>query len=224
MQWRGRNLMMSVVAVATLAIGLFFLVQKGSATPADARSATTDWPADPAGQEAEFWKIIEATSPANRGGERQLAELRSRLMKLSTADLQTFIRVNDRLMARSYSWDLWGAAYVVQGGASDDAFEDFRKWLISNGKNVFEQVSADPDSLAGVIPAGYEGDATFEEFSYLFADIWTERTGKPITDLPKEKGSLYPSEPDGEAFAEDPEQLAARYPKLWSRFGDEPLQ
>lgn len=212
------------VVVVILAVGLFFLVQNGRAKPADALSSATHWPADRAGQETEFWKIIDATNPTTRGGERQLAELRARLGALSTADLETFIRVNDRLMAETYGWDLWGAAYVAQGGASDDAFEDFRKWLISSGRNAFEQVSADPDSLADIIPADYEGDATFEEFSYLFADIWTERTGKPIAELPKEKESLYPSEPKGEPFAEDPEQLAARYPKLWARFGEEPLQ
>lgn len=211
-------------AAVVLAVGLFLLVQHGRATPPDAVAAPTHWPTDRAAQEVEFWKIIEATSPANRGEDRQLAELRILLDGLSTADLESFIRVNDRLMARSYTWDLWGAAYVAQGGASDDAFEDFRKWLISNGRDVFERVSADPDSLADVIPADYEGDATFEEFSYLFADIWTARTGKPITDLPKEKESLYPAEPVGEPFAEDPERSAARYPKLWSRFGKEPLR
>lgn len=218
------NLGILAVVVAMLAAGLFFFVQNGRAKPADAPSLAVQWPADRVGQEAEFWKIVEATNPPTRGGERQLTELRTRLGALSTADLETFIRVNDRLMARTYRWDLWGAAYVVQGGASDDAFEDFRKWLISNGKNAFEQVTADPDSLVDIIPANYEGDATFEEFSYLFADIWTERTGKPITELPKEKESLYPSEPKGEPFAEDSEHLAARYPKLWARFGEEPLQ
>jgi len=212
------------VVIAILAIGLFFLLQNGRAASAQSPSIATHWPADRAGQEVEFWNIIEATSPASRGDDRQLDELRNRLDRLSTDDLEKFIRVYDHLMAQTYRWDLWGAAYVVQGGASDDAFEDFRKWLISQGKSRFEQVAGDPDSLADVIPNGYEGSATFEEFSYLFADIWTERTGKPITDLPKEKESLYPSEPVGEPFAEDPEQLAERYPKLWRRFGEEPLQ
>lgn len=225
MQWRRRmNLGILAVVAAILVVGLFFAVQNGRARSLDVPSTSTNWSGDSAGQEAEFWSVIEATNPAHRGDQRQLAELRRRLDTLSTPDLESFIRVNDRLMAQSYNWDLWGAAYVAQGGASDDAFEDFRKWLISNGKSVFEQVSADPDSLADIIPAGYEGDASFEEFSYLFADIWTERTGKPITDLPKEKGSLYPSEPNGEPFVEDPEQLSARYPKLWARFGEDPLQ
>ncbi len=226
MMQRGRSLGLGffVVLVAIAAFGLFFVGQGGRTPPARAAMAAASWPADQAGQEAEFWKIIDATTPANRGGESQLPELKDRLMQLPIDDLEKFIRVYDRLMARTYSWDLWGAAYVVQGGASDDAFEDFRKWLISQGRTDFERVSHDPDSLADALPMGHEGDATFEEFSHLFADIWTERTGKPLTALPKDKDALYPPEPVGAPFSEDPKQLAARYPKLWLRFGEEPLQ
>jgi hypothetical protein len=212
------------VLVAIVAFGLFLLGQGGRTPPATTPQPSLPGPADQAGQEAEFWKIIDATTPASRGGERQLTELKGRLMQLPIDDLEKFIRVYDRLMARTYRWDLWGAAYVAQGGASDDAFEDFRKWLISQGRTGFERVSNDPDSLADAVPVGYEGDATFEEFSYLFADIWTERTGKPLTALPKDKDALYPPEPAGAPFSEDPKELAARYPKLWRRFGEEPLQ
>lgn len=51
-------------------------------------------------------------------------------------------------MIRSYRWDLWGAAYVAKGGASDDGFEYFQRWLISRGRTDFERVLADPDALA----------------------------------------------------------------------------
>jgi Protein of unknown function (DUF4240) len=47
--------------------------------------------------------------------------------------------------------DLWGAAYTINGGASDDGFYYFRCWLIGMGKDIYEAAVADPDSLADVV-------------------------------------------------------------------------
>ncbi|MGW0580202.1 DUF4240 domain-containing protein [Streptomyces sp. NPDC002920] len=52
------------------------------------------------------------------------------------------------LMAASYQAPLWAAAYVINGGCSDDGFDYFRGWLIAQGRTAFEQVIADADQLA----------------------------------------------------------------------------
>jgi hypothetical protein len=41
------------------------------------------------------------------------------------------------LMAESYTNPLWAAAYVINGGCSDDGFDYFRGWLIAQGREVF---------------------------------------------------------------------------------------
>jgi hypothetical protein len=51
-------------------------------------------------------------------------------------------------MAESYRWDLWGAAYLINGGCSDDGFDYFRGWLLSQGRAIWQATLADPDSLA----------------------------------------------------------------------------
>jgi hypothetical protein len=66
------------------------------------------------------------------------------------------------LMADSYRCDLWAAAYLINGGASDDGFEYFRGRLIAEGREVFERAVADPDSLADV-PAVRTAAAEEEE-------------------------------------------------------------
>ncbi|WP_420853154.1 DUF4240 domain-containing protein [Sphingosinicella microcystinivorans] len=53
----------------------------------------------------------------------------------------------------SYSLDLWGAAYLSNGGASGDGLEYFRCRLISQGRRVLEVVSVNPDSLAEMLAA-----------------------------------------------------------------------
>ena len=47
-----------------------------------------------------------------------------------------------------YSWDLWGAAYLLMGGCSDDCFTDFRSWIVAQGQAYFEAVRSDPQALA----------------------------------------------------------------------------
>ena len=84
-----------------------------------------------------FWDIIERTRSSDGDQDRQRAALAEELSKLSPAEIEAFGAIFDLQLAETYSWDLWGAAYVVMGGASDDSFEYFRVWLISRGRDVF---------------------------------------------------------------------------------------
>ncbi|GII29124.1 DUF4240 domain-containing protein [Planotetraspora mira] len=65
------------------------------------------------------------------------------------------------LLTASYRADLWAAAYVINGGASDDGFDYFRGWLVAQGEAAYGQAIEDPDSLAGlpaVLSAHAQGD------------------------------------------------------------------
>jgi uncharacterized protein DUF4240 len=64
----------------------------------------------------------------------------------------------DRLLAESYRWDLWAAAYLINGGCSDDGFDYFRGWLVAQGRASWEAALADPDSLADLVADADLGD------------------------------------------------------------------
>lgn len=101
--------------------------------------------------EAQFWTIIEAGgSKAPADPERQLAAARKRLAKLSSEEIRDFHRFFNQKVADAYTWDLWGAGYLINGGCSDDGFHYFRAWVISRGRAVYEAAVANPDSLAGL--------------------------------------------------------------------------
>jgi hypothetical protein len=171
-----------------------------------------------------FWTLIGTTTAFESDPERQLAALHAALAKLSIDEIEAYESVFDAMMKRSYAWDLWGAAYVVHGGASDDGFEYFRCWLISKGQGVFEKVIADPDSLADMLAPKIEGVLEFEEFAYVARDVWGEKAGRPGREMPNAAWMAYPGrEPSGTRFEEDAADLAKRYPKLWRRFGTNPL-
>ena len=69
--------------------------------------------------------------------------MRHVLRELSAAEIEAFERAFHEQQRHAYSWDLWGAAYIMNGGASDDGFEYFQRWLISKGRTVFEAAVAD---------------------------------------------------------------------------------
>lgn len=169
--------------------------------------------------EARFWAIV-ATSASGQDLDKQTVSLRNALDALTPAELEGYQRVYDRLMRRSYSWDLWGAAFVANGGASDDGFDYFCRWLISRGEATFAKVSANPDSLADVLGGAPGGELEFEAFGYIAPELWARKTGRRPAEMPMAEGKESP-EPSGTPFSEDPAALKARYPKLAARFGVE---
>src|SRR5688500_10457718 len=113
--------------------GAIFAAIAALSPSAQARAAGADAVAAMSGEDQadRFWEIIERTRAQDDDQERQMAALASELSRLPPAEIEAFGGVFDRLLIESYSWDLWGAAHVIMGAASDDGFEYFRTWLIS---------------------------------------------------------------------------------------------
>ena len=119
-------------------------------------------------------------------------------------------RLFNRLMDDAYSWDPWGAAYLINGGCSDDGFAYFRSWLISRGRVTHEAVVRDPDSLADLVDAGRD-DYEFEDLWGLALDVYGERTGGEPPSI--EGGGRV--EPEGRRWDfDDDEQVSRRLPRL----------
>jgi hypothetical protein len=172
-----------------------------------------------------FWVLIERTLPFQAKSfevtRRQTAALQSALAALSPQEIEAFEVAFSEQLARSYSWDLWGAYYVANGGASDDAFEYFRRWLISKGRRVFEQVLSDPDSLADLITDETSDVLEYEEFAYVARETWAKKTCRSADDFACGDFPHYPDNgPTGTPFKDDKTHLSKRYPKLWKRFGE----
>lgn len=163
--------------------------------------------------EQQFWATIERTTEHQTDPDRQVAALEAELNRLSAEQIVAFEEQFQDKMARAYRWDLWGAAYVANGGASDDGFDNFRRWLISRGQETYETVLANPDDLADMLADPADGTLEFEKFGNVATWVWGDKTGKDPYDIPVNPGTG--EEPAGEEFDEDPEWLKAHYPRLW---------
>jgi hypothetical protein len=168
-----------------------------------------------------FWKIIESSrhgmEPDSADGnmERQLDVLRRHLLELPPGEIVAFRDHLLECMHAAFQWDLWGAAYIIGDGCSDDGFTDFRGWLISMGKGIFERALADAESLVDVADAPGVEDVFFEEFLNVPAHAYEEVTGR---DIPEYTGH-FPSEPAGKRWSEEGGELKRRFPRLWKKYG-----
>lgn len=168
--------------------------------------------------ETEFWEIVDSTREAAGDDPVEHADvLFERLLGFDPDYVRDFARHFEVRYNRTYRWDLWGAAWVLLRGASDDAFDNFRCWLIGQGRKVYEGALHDPDALAGLLDdfdEEIDGDA--EDFGYAADDAYEQLTGGPVPDLGMPDP---PPEPEGEALdLEDDTALAKRFPRLWERF------
>ena len=158
-----------------------------------------------------FWQLIEE-SRENAGGDldEQAADLTDLLSELPPDEILAFDRMFRQYLNDAYRWDLWAAAYIINGGCSDDGFECFRCWLIAEGERVYREALADPESLVGRAESDRHAEA--ESMLYAAADAYEVETGRKLTEL-----HIVPtSEPAGEPWEED--DLEAMYPRLWAAF------
>jgi hypothetical protein len=173
---------------------------------------------------AEFWDHIRATRRVDADAHAE--RLVKRLAKLSEAKILAFDHLWHRMLHRAYRWNLWGAAYLIHGGCSDDGFDYFRRWLVLRGREAFEAAVKRPDALADVV--------TDDDFTEVYGDpgldAWFAATGRKKTDAgyaaydaafrarygePKVLPDL------GDDWdLEDHDQLRRRLPRLAARYLD----
>jgi len=171
--------------------------------------------------EVVFWKIIARSLDESSDEQEQEEVLIDLIQKLTLKEMIGFRLRTDRLLYDTYNSSMWCAAYIINGGCSDDGFEYFRNWLISRGKDVFYKVKENPDNLIEYIEEDqdyYE----FESFWYVALVAFKNKTGKDLYDyIDNEK--FITKEGNYPKFEltwaeDDPKSMKAICPRLYERF------
>jgi hypothetical protein len=174
-----------------------------------------------------FWNII-AEARAHAGLDEPFDQaLIGNLASRGRQDILDFQERFSELRTALYRWDLWGAAYLIGGGCSDDSFIDFRAGLIAQGHDWYDRAMVAPDDLADHpavasaaeeprdIPLFYEGvnyaaPKAFERVAgdrAAFYAEWNRRRGSRNSD-----GDISDM---GEAFDfDDTAQMRQHLPRL----------
>ncbi|MER7892314.1 DUF4240 domain-containing protein [Micromonospora sp. NPDC094482] len=172
----------------------------------------------------DFWQLIDRAR-AGGGGEASAVAARAvaLLAERDPADIVGYAHHQRRVLAASFRVDLWGAAYLINGGASDDGFEYFRGWLMTQGREVYARAAADPDSLAE-LPQIRAAALTGEEFQSedMLAVPWEAYRKATATDLPADRDPV--TTPDLNDFwdFDDEEEARRRLPRLAALFVEPP--
>ena len=166
--------------------------------------------------ESQFWTIIDQSRKQATAPEKQHEALAEILQTLTADEIAGFAKHWYTKHGLAYRWDLWAVAYIIHGGCSDDAFMDFRAWLIGRGKAVYESALADPNSVGHHVAIGEEELICYEELNYVASDAYKKKTGEALPDnstlgIPPE-----PSDPIGKDWDED--ELPDLYPELCKKF------
>jgi hypothetical protein len=107
-----------------------------------------------------FWKLIDDARREAGSSDGVAGLLVDKLAGMDIGGIMRWKHIFDAYQKLSYKSRLWAAAYVINGGCSDDGFDYFRGWLTAQGKDVFLRALADPDSLVDV---DVEMDEAFDE-------------------------------------------------------------
>jgi hypothetical protein len=171
---------------------------------------------------SEFWALIGEA--ARDGGTPDAVADRAVavLAKREAGDIVGFERHLRRVLDASYNVDLFGAAYLINGGCSDEGFDAFRGWLMAQGREAYARAVAEPDSLAE-LPAVKRAALTGEELGSekmlaVAARAHREATGD---DLPEEPMTKRPDTDDFWDF-DDEDEVRRRFPRLAALFGEAP--
>jgi hypothetical protein len=186
----------------------------------------------------QFWQIIErAAARSDHDPDAHMEALRVVLRELSPEEIISFEVAFRRYLNEAYTWDLWGAAYVVHGGCSDDGFEYFRRRLVARGRDVYEAALADPDSLAQLeVRPGSDDVWEFEGIYYVANHVFEQKGGEatcatipsrklawvdlglPAT-LSRTTRSIWPSATRNSGGDSGPNRLADGFIEFWAGLG-----
>jgi hypothetical protein len=178
-----------------------WLARQRKEVEAECREVVTGKPNPAPMTEDLFWQLL---SSGGKSVDERLEMLPERIAAYGPKAIRTFGQMVADKTAAAYRTDLWALAYLLMGGASDDAFSGFRNWLLLQGRETYEGVLADPDNFD---VASLEALPIADGLSSIVEQAYELRTGKVMPRLRQRKfeiGSI-----DEETFASILPKVAA---------------
>ena len=161
--------------------------------------------------QAEFWNFIESARLSGLEYRELRDHMKSMLESKSDSDLIDFSNIYHEFIDKLYSWKVWNAISLINGGMSDDGFFDFRDFLVSRGQKHYERVLNDPETLLDDLdPENRYWSYVEVHFRSAGMDVYEERND---TDFP---WTHKWADLTGDSIDYDNhEEVRRTYPRIW---------
>ncbi len=129
--------------------------------------------------EASFWQIINKSLEKAQNVFDQIDFLEIEFAKLSPQVLIGFHLRMQQLLTKAHTNSLWCAcAILAKMGDDDDAFTDFKYWVIARGEKNFYAAIENPDSLIN----HFDDDEFYDmnELAYLPNESFKKQTNQDM--------------------------------------------
>ena len=169
-----------------------------------------------------FWELIDKARAANNSNfETQCVTLTEILGEYSEADIIAFEHILREKIEEASSWPIMAATFVVCSFISDDTYEDFRAWMVGQGKDNFYKILRDPNEICNLVKPSAAMDLDGEYMLFVAANAWLEKTGKEneeefyeLIEHPEEKEIK-------QKWPESKKEYRNMFPKLYDTFWNE---
>lgn len=168
--------------------------------------------------EQGYWELV--ATAREQSAVEDVADIAEHFMaELETRSPEEIIAADlayRELSLKAHTLGMWGAAALINSGCAEDAFDNFRGWLIAQGREVFEAAVANPDSLADVVVAQDQGETFSED---MLTSAWSAYLRKTGEELPLGE-IIIPDELGPRPDFDDEDYLFEHYPRLSAIFLD----
>jgi len=156
-----------------------------------------------------FWELIEESGKASDNDSEFIDTLKDKLEAMNAPEIKKFQKILLEQINELEHWDIWALAYIIRKGCGDDAFDYFKAWVISKGKEAFENVkNMKIEKLKNLFQ---NNDPQFEEFMYVAQEAYENKKNEMMPDIRIKAQKI-----QGQEWTED--KICESYPELCKMF------
>jgi hypothetical protein len=169
-----------------------------------------------------FWELIDkAIQAPNSNFETRCVTLTELLTAYSAEEILAFEHILRNKIEEASTWPVMAATFVVCSFISDDTYEDFRAWLVGQGREKFYKALQDPNEICNFLSPKEAEDLGGEYMLFVAVNAWLEKTGEEdeevfykLIEHPDEKIIK-------QQWPESKEAYRKLFPKLYDTFWNE---
>lgn len=173
-----------------------------------------------------FWDIIDQSRKSiNTNFETQCVNISEILMEYSEEDIVEFEHQLRLQIEKANTWPLMAASFVVCSFISDDVYEDFRAWVVGQGKANFDKILKNPNAICELIKPGQVSEMGGEYLLFAAVNAYLEKIGS--TDEDEDQITFFKKIPHVDELAieqhwpESKNELRKMFPQLFDTFWNE---